>query len=64
MNTILPKPINDITRYQIELMKAMRIHHKIEKGRLTKSYNKGRYARVQNIYDKNGFVIKQIIHHV
>lgn len=30
--------------------------------RVTKSYRKGRALRVQNIYDKNGFVVKQIIH--
>lgn len=64
MNTILPKPINDIDRYQIELMKVMRVRHKIEKGRVTKSYRKGRYARVQQIFDRNGFVVKQIIHHM
>lgn len=62
MNTILPKPIDDITRYQIELMKAIRVRHKIEKGRVTKSYRKGRCARVQQIFDKHGFVVKQIIH--
>ena len=32
--------------------------------RVTKSYRKGRAYRVQNIYDKNGFTIKQIIHHI
>lgn len=32
--------------------------------RVTKSYRKGRTYRVQNIYDKNGFVVKQIIHHI
>ena len=32
--------------------------------RVTKSYRKGRSCRVQNIYDKNGFTIKQIIHHI
>ena len=30
--------------------------------RVTKSYHKGRALRVQNIYNKNGFVVKQIIH--
>lgn len=35
----------------------LNLHH-----RLTKSYRKGRAYRVQNIYDKNGFTIKQIIH--
>lgn len=37
---------------------------KIEKKRVTKSYRKGRYARVQQIFDENGFVVKQIIHHI
>ena len=32
--------------------------------RVTKSYRKGRAYRVQNIYDKNGFTVKQIIHHM
>ena len=32
--------------------------------RVTKSYRKGRSCRVQNIYDKNGFTIKQIIHYM
>lgn len=32
--------------------------------RVTKSYRKGRAYRVQNIYDKNGFTVKQIIHHI
>ena len=35
----------------------LNLHH-----RVTKSYRKGRTLRVQNIYDKNGFVVKQIIH--
>lgn len=35
---------------------------KIDKKRVTKSYRKGRLARVQQIYDKHGFVVKQIIH--
>lgn len=64
MNTILPKPFNDIDKYQIELMKAMRVRNKIEKGRITKSPRKGRYTRVQQIFNRNGFVVKQIIHHV
>ena len=37
----------------------LNLHH-----RVTKSYRKGRALRVQNIYDKNGFVVKQIIHHM
>ena len=32
--------------------------------RVTKSYRKARYYRVQQIYDRNGFVIKQIIHYM
>lgn len=64
MRTLLPTPLTYIDRYQIELMAAMRVRHKIEKGRVTKSYRKGRYARIQQIYDRNGFVVKQIIHHV
>lgn len=32
-------------------------------NKVTKSYRKGRYARVQQIFDKNGFVVKQIIHY-
>ena len=46
------------------LFNFLRIPHKIEKGRVTKSYRKGRFARIQQIYDRNGFVIKQIIHHI
>lgn len=37
---------------------------KIDKRRVTKSYRKGRYGRVQQIFDEHGFVVKQIIHHV
>ena len=37
---------------------------KIDKKRVTKSYRKGRYARIQQIFDEHGFVVKQIIHHV
>ena len=37
---------------------------KIDKKRVTKSYRKGRYARVQQIFDEHGFVVKQIIHHI
>ena len=35
---------------------------KIDKRRVTKSYRKGRLARVQQIYNRHGFVVKQIIH--
>lgn len=37
----------------------LNIHH-----RVTKSYSKGRAYRIQQIYDRNGFVVKQIIHHM
>lgn len=33
-----------------------------KKTRVCKSYRKGRRYRVQQIKDRNGFVIKQIIH--
>ena len=33
-------------------------------NKVTKSYRKGRAMRVQQIYDKHGFVIKQIIHYM
>ena len=33
-------------------------------NKVTKSYRKGRAYRVQQIYDRNGFVVKQIIHHI
>ena len=32
------------------------------KTKVTKSYRKGRAYRVQQIFDRNGFVVKQIIH--
>lgn len=32
--------------------------------KVTRSYRKGRAYRVQNIYDRKGFVVKQIIHHM
>lgn len=34
------------------------------KTKVTKSYRKGRAYRVQQIYDRNGFVVKQIIHYI
>lgn len=33
-----------------------------KKERVTKSYRKGRSYRAQQIYDRNGRVVKQIIH--
>lgn len=32
------------------------------KTKVTKSYRKGRVYRIQQIFDKHGFVVKQIIH--
>ena len=46
-----------------DLISASNMPNKIVKGRVTKSYRKGRYARVQQIFDEHGFVVKQIIHH-
>lgn len=34
------------------------------KNSVTKSPRKGRAYRIQQIFDRNGFVVKQIIHHV
>lgn len=45
----------------LTLIKAL-YSNSAPKTRVTKSYRKGRLLRVQNIYDKNGFVVKQIIH--
>ena len=47
-----------------ELLRIYHGHKKIDKMRVTKSYRKGRFARVQQIFDEHGFVVKQIIHHV
>ena len=49
----------------MNLRDLLRIYNnpkKIDKKRVTKSYRKGRYARVQQIFDEHGFVVKQIIH--
>ena len=55
--------INKINNINLkELLYNSYIPKKIYKKRVTKSYRKGRLARVQQIYDKHGFVVKQIIH--
>ena len=41
-----------------------KLNYNKPKIRVTKSYHKGRAYRVQNIFDKNGFTVKQIIHHM
>lgn len=46
---------------ELTLMKAL-FNNSAPKTKVTRSYRKGRMYRVQNIYDKNGFTIKQIIH--
>ena len=43
------------------LMKAL-FSNSAPKTKVTRSYRKGRKYRVQQIKDRNGFVIKQIIH--
>ena len=42
-------------------MKALFSNSALKKS-VTKSYRKGRRYRVQQIFDRNGFVVKQIIH--
>lgn len=42
-------------------MKAL-FSNNAPKYSVTKSYRKGRKHRVQQIFDRNGFVVKQIIH--
>lgn len=44
------------------MLEKMKYNKPITK--VTKSYRKGRAYRVQQIYDRNGFVVKQIIHHM
>ena len=45
-----------------ELIELKALYGNAPKTRVTKSYRKGRAYRVQNIYDKNKCVVKQIIH--
>lgn len=42
-------------------MKAL-FSNNAPKYSVTKSYRKGRKHRVQQIFDRHGFVVKQIIH--
>lgn len=48
-----------LDKLMLEKMKYSKLIIKV-----TKSYRKGRAYRVQQIYDRNGFVVKQIIHHM
>lgn len=51
--------MNILDKLMLEKMKYSKPITKV-----TKSYRKGRAYRVQQIYDRNGFVVKQIIHHM
>lgn len=46
---------------ELMLMKAL-FNNSAPKTKVTRSYRKGRIYRVQQIKDRNGFVIKQIVH--
>ena len=46
---------------KLSLMKAL-YDNGAPKTRVTRSYRKGRRYRVQQIFDRNRFVVKQIIH--
>ena len=45
-----------------ELMMLKSIYGDTTPKKITRSYRKGRLYRAQQIYDKNGIIIKQIIH--
>ena len=45
----------------LEMLKALSLNGEKPK-KVTRSYRKGRRYRIQQIKDKNGFVVKQIIH--
>ena len=45
-----------------ELMMLKRMYGKTTPKKVTRSYRKGRLYRIQQIKDKHGFVVKQIIH--
>lgn len=45
-----------------ELMMLKNIYGNTTPKKITRSYRKGRRYRIQQIKDKNGFVVKQIIH--
>ena len=47
---------------ELKIMQALYGGHKKNNKVVTKSYRKGRRYRVQQIFDRNGFVVKQIIH--
>lgn len=47
-----------------ELMMLNSMHSNPFPGKVTRSYRKGRQHRIQQIKDKNGFVVKQIIHNM
>lgn len=47
---------------ELEIMKTLYGNHKKNDKVVTKSYRKGRRYRVQQIFDRHGFVVKQIIH--
>lgn len=47
---------------QLEIMKTLYGDYKKNDKVVTKSYRKGRRYRVQQIFDRHGFVVKQIIH--
>lgn len=55
--------MNDLDKLMLEKLKYQTIVRK-SYNKVTKSYRKGRAMRVQQIFDKNGFVVKQIIHNM
>lgn len=46
---------------ELMLMRAL-FNNSAPKTKVTRSYRKGRAYRIQQIFDRNGFVVKQIIH--
>ena len=47
-----------------ELMMLKSMYNNATPKKVTRSYHKGRRYRIQQIKDKNGFVVKQIIHYM
>ena len=45
-----------------ELMMMKSMYNNTTSKKVTRSYRKGRRYRIQQICNKNGFVVKQIIH--
>ena len=45
-----------------ELMRLKNLYNDPFPEKVTRSYRKGRRVRIQQIKNKNGFVVKQIIH--